>query len=238
MIAIGTQDVDALIDIVVEMTTPPADLDIAQLRANIETWLNRYLLVGVGQLDMSGIMSSGMALLHDNRLMLPADLALLFRVLLRLQGLGRGVGTEVRVTELLAALRREDAGERFEPARIARGVGRSVAKLGAPSRERSRRPPSDPSSRSVRARSASTSRSTTPTTPIDRLVDGLVTAASVMAGAQLISRRAGPTIGSFSLPGLVAAGVGVVTWRHLVAQRSAQRTWVSRARGHDRVRGA
>jgi ubiquinone biosynthesis protein len=66
---------------------------------------------------------------------------------------------------------------------------------------------------------------------IDRLVDGLVTAASVMAGAQLISRRAGPTIGSFSLPGLVAAGVGVLTWRHLVAQRSAQRTWVSRARG-------
>ena len=31
-----------------------------------------------------------MQLLHDHKLVLPADLALLFRVLLRLQGLGRG----------------------------------------------------------------------------------------------------------------------------------------------------
>ena len=65
---------------------------------------------------------------------------------------------------------------------------------------------------------------------IDRLVDGLVTAASILAGAQLISRRASPMVGSFSLPGLVAAGVGVVTWQRLVARRREQSSWVTRAR--------
>ena len=47
------------------------------------------------QLDMAAIIDSGMELLHRHQLVLPADLALLFRVLLRLQGLGRGVGLQL-----------------------------------------------------------------------------------------------------------------------------------------------
>ncbi len=65
---------------------------------------------------------------------------------------------------------------------------------------------------------------------VDHLVDGLVTAASVLAGAQLIARRAGPTLAGVSIPGLVAAGVGVMTWQRLVARRETTRSWVTRAR--------
>jgi hypothetical protein len=79
VIAVGTRDVDALVDVVVEMTTPPPSIDMKELRADIEAWLNRYLLVGVGQLDMPAIIDSGMAILHRHKLVLPADLALLFR---------------------------------------------------------------------------------------------------------------------------------------------------------------
>ena len=70
VIAIGTQDVDSLIDVILELTTPPPSVDLRELRSDIETWLNRYLLIGVGQLDMNAIMSSGMKLLHDHRLVL------------------------------------------------------------------------------------------------------------------------------------------------------------------------
>jgi ubiquinone biosynthesis protein len=62
---------------------------------------------------------------------------------------------------------------------------------------------------------------------VDRLVDGLVTAASVLAGAGPVSRRASPMVGPFSLPGLIAAGVGVLTWQRLIARRG-ERSWVSR----------
>ena len=65
---------------------------------------------------------------------------------------------------------------------------------------------------------------------VDHLVDGLVAAASVLASAQLVSRRTAPTIGPISVPGVVAAGVGVFTWQRLVRRRRAHKTWVSRAR--------
>jgi ubiquinone biosynthesis protein len=229
VIAIGTNDIDSLIDVVLEMTTPPPGVDIRELRASLETWINRYLLIGVGQLDMNGIVSSGMKLLHEHKLVLPADLALLFRVLLRLQGLGRGVGTEVRVTELLQPYVHKMLAERFDPRRIARHLGRSarnwdhfLATL-----------PDQLESILEQARTGTLGvdfRIHDPDRSIDRLVDGLVTAASLMAGAQLISRRASPMVRGFSLPGLVAAGVGVVTWQRLIAKRHPQRSWVSRTR--------
>jgi len=126
VIAVGTRNVDALIDVVVELTTPPPEADLVALRSDIELWLNRYFLAEVAQLDINGIMRTGMALLHDHQLVLPADLALLFRVLLNLQGLGRGVGTEVRVSELLRPYLAQMMADRFDPRRLARQVGRSV----------------------------------------------------------------------------------------------------------------
>ena len=134
VIATGTQDVDALTDVIVEMTTPPADIDVAHLRDEIDTWLNRYLLVGVGKLDMAGIIDSGTELMHANGLVLPADLALLFRVLLRLQGLGRTVGTELRVTELLTPYVHEMMAKRFDPRRLAHQAARAARELGAAGR--------------------------------------------------------------------------------------------------------
>jgi ubiquinone biosynthesis protein len=73
---------------------------------------------------------------------------------------------------------------------------------------------------------------------IDHLVDGLVTSASVLAGAQLVARRAGPTIGGVSIPGLVVAGVGAMTWQRLIARRETTRSWVTRARDLARAKRA
>jgi ubiquinone biosynthesis protein len=229
VIAVGTRDVDALVDTFVELTTPPPGIDMRDLRADVEMWLNRYLLVGVGQLDMTAIVSSGMDLLHRHKLVLPADLALLFRVLLRLQGLGRGVGMEVRVTELLQPYVSKMMADRFSPKRIAHNVTRAarswehlVSGL-----------PEDIQAVLEQLRTGNLGvdfRVRDPDHAVDHLVDGVVTGASVLAGAQLISRRAGPLVGGLSVPGLIAAGVGIVTWRRLVARRETTRSWVERAR--------
>jgi ubiquinone biosynthesis protein len=235
VIGIGTRDVDSIVDVIVEMTTPPATVDMNELRSDIEAWLNRYLLGGVGHLDMATIMDTGMQLLRDNHLILPADLALLFRVLLRLQGLGRGVDTDVRVTELIEPYVKKMLAERFDPKRVVRHVSRTVRgwdHLAASL-------PGDIEGilQQIRAGQLGVDfRIHDPDGSVDHLVDGLVASASVLAAAQLISRRTGPTIGSVSLPGLAAAGIGVLTWQRLVRRRREHRTWVSRAREMAAVR--
>jgi ubiquinone biosynthesis protein len=229
VISAGTNDVDGFIDVIVEITTPPPTVDMSKLRSQIEVWMNRYLLISVGHLDMTGIMSSGMQLLHDNGLVLPADLSTLFRAMLQLQGLGRELDTEVRVTELLQPYMKHLLAERFDPRRLARHAGRTI-------RGWDRLAASLPGEieeivQQIRAgRLAIDFRVHDADGAVDNLVDGLVAAASVLGSAQLFSRRTGPNVGPVSLPGLVAAGVGVLTWQRLVRRRRERRTWVSRAR--------
>ena len=236
VIATGTHDVDALTDVIVEMTSPPADIDIAHLRDEIDLWLNRYLLVGVGKLDMTGIINSATELMHANGLVLPADLALLLRVLLHLQGLGRAVGTELRVSELLAPYVNEMMAKRFDPRRMAhqavraaRDWERLVAQF-----------PQDARAILAQIRAGSLGvdfRVHDADQRVDQLVDGLIAAASILASAQLVSRRTPPTVASFSIPGMIAATVGVLTWQRLAAARSSHRSMVSRARQLARLRG-
>ena len=229
VIAIGTRDVDSLIDVVLELTTPPPGVDLAELRASIETWLSRYLLVSVSDLDVHAIMTSGMELLHRHKLVLPADMAMLFRVVLRLQGLGRGVGTEVHVPELLQPYVNQMMAERFDPRRVVRQASRSVHSWdhflsGLPDQLQTVLDQARTGNVGLDFRLHDADHA------IDRLVDGLVAAASVMAGGQLMSRRTSPMLGPFSVPGLVAASVGVLTWRRLVSQRKTKQSWVTRAR--------
>jgi ubiquinone biosynthesis protein len=229
VIAAGTNDVDAFIDVIIEITTPPPTVDMTRLRTDIDAWLNRYLLIGVGHLDMAAIINTGMQLLRANGLVLPADLSLLFRVMLQLQGLGRALDTEVRVTELLEPYMKKLLAERFDPRRAARHAGRTF-------RGWDRLASSLPGDiedivQQVRAGRLSIDfRIHDSDGAVDHLVDGLIASAAVLASAQLISRRTGPNIGALSLPGAVAAGVGVLTWQRLVRRRREHKTWVSRAR--------
>ena len=229
VIAIGTQDVDSLVDVILEMTTPPPSVDIDELRSDIEMWLNRYLLVGVGHLDVAAIMDSGMALLRENKLVLPADLVLLFRVLLRLQGLGRGVQTEVRVTELLEPYVKSMMAERFDPRRVARHFVRTARGWDHLASIAPRRHP-----RSAQADPRRSGRSRLP----DPRPGRLDRPSRRRPGRRCVGARGGAAdrtpIGAdrrgVSGPGLVAAGVGLVTWQRLVRRRREHRTWVTRMR--------
>ena len=229
VIAIGTRDVDHLTDVVIQMTNPPPSVDVVQLRGDIDLWLTEYFMTDVAHLDMPAIVDSGMSLMHAHGLVLPADLALLFRVLLRLQGLGRSVGTDVRVTQLLDPYLGRIMADRFNPKRIAAHAVRTARSwehlidslpdqvLATLERVRTGELGVD-----FRVRDVDQG--------IDRLVDGLLAAASILGAAELISRKAPPTIGGFSLPGLVAVGIGTVTWQRLAMKRSSHQTLLQRAR--------
>ena len=115
------------------------------------------------------------------------------RPLLR-RGLGRGVQTEVRVTELVEPYLHQIMAMRFDPRRIARQVGRAVRSWdhfisGLPDDLRAILEQIRTGTVGIDFRIHDVDHA------VDRLVDGLVTAASIMAGAQLISRRTAPLVG-------------------------------------------
>jgi ubiquinone biosynthesis protein len=62
----------------------------------------------------------------------------------------------------------------------------------------------------------------------DRLTDGLLGSASLLASAQLLSRGTGPRIGPVSAPGAIALAVGILTWRRLVRGRAGYQSSLSR----------
>ena len=203
------------------MTTPPPDVDVTQLRADIDIWLNRYFLSGLGHLDVTAILTSWTEMMHEHQLMLPADLAVLLRVLLRLQGLGRAVGTEVRITELLTPYLHQMLAARFDPERIARRAVRTARAW-------------DHLIQTLPEQiAASLERLRSGQVGVDfrvRDVDGLLASASLLAAAQLIARRAGPTIGGVSVPGLGVVAVGASVWARLATKRQGHKSVVQRAR--------
>ena len=229
IIAGVARDDESVADIVIEMTTPPPGTDLQALRADIEVWMNRYLLAEVSHLDVAGIISGGVQVIHRHKLVLPSDLALLLRVLLRLQGLGQGLGAEGRLTELMTPYVQQIAVKRFDPRRIGQRAAR-----GARAWERLFEDFPD----EIRAildqvrtgQLAVDFRVRDVDGAVDALIDGLIASASILASAQLIGRRSGPVVAGISLPGLVAAGVGVATWQRLAARRKGHQGVVSRTR--------
>jgi len=153
----------------------------------------------------------------------------LFRVMLRLQGLGRAVHTDVRVTELLSPYIERMLAERFAPARIAKHAlrtGRAWDHL-------IQTLPEEVQATFERIRTGELGvdfRVRDVDGAIDRLVDGLLASAAILAAAELISRRAGPTIGGISIPGLAVVGVGATTWARLAAKRQGHQSVLQRAR--------
>jgi ubiquinone biosynthesis protein len=228
LLAVGSRDVDELTDIVIELTHAPADLDVDRLNGQIGTWLNRYLGGSIADLDMVGAANAGMQILHSDRLSFPGDLALLLRVLVRLQGLGRALGAQVSLTELLQPYLRKMAVDRLDPRTLGRRAVRTLRSwqrilADAPQTIR-------PLLQHLKDGTVHVELDIHDADGVaDRLTDGLLGSASLLASAELLSRGTGPRIGPVSAPGAIALAVGILTWRRLIRQRADYQSALSRA---------
>ena len=229
LMAVGSRDVEEITDIIIDITHAPADLDTDRLSGQIGTWLSRYLGGSVANLDLVGMVNSGMQIMHSNRLTFPSDLALLFRVFVQLQGLGSSMGATVSLTELLQPYWEQMTVDRLNPISVGR---RALRTLRSWERLLAAAPANlQPILRQLRDGTIGVEfRIHDADGVTDRLVDGILAAASILASAELIGRRTGPRIHDVSIPGAIALSVGVVTWRRLQANRVGHRSSFSRIR--------
>lgn len=227
LFAVSRKSVDDLTDSVIEITRAPADIDIEALRGDVDLWLGQYLVGSVSDFDTAGMLRSGAAILRRHRLTFPSDLALLFRVLLRLQGLGQQLGTSESLTDLLEPYLQQMSVERLDPRRLGHRVLRTARSwdrlfTSLPDDVRKVLGQLRAGSISVEFKVHDTDGS------VPQLVDGILAGASILAASQLLSRRTGPTLAGVSLPGVVSVAVGVVTWHRLQMQRPGYRKALTR----------
>lgn len=226
VLALGLQDAEAFSSILIEITDPPASADMAQLRADLGGWFDRYINVGVGRIDVRAMIGRAMELLHHHGLVLPADFILLIRVLLQLQGLSNAVGVNLNVEEILAPYVRRIVISRLDPRRVARGVASTSLRW----RQLVSSLPDDLSEmiKSVRQGTITVNFSVhDPDNLTENVVDGLVSAAALMSSAQLISRDTPPKIAGVSVPGAVAIGIGAASWARMAHRRRSGFSLVS-----------
>jgi ubiquinone biosynthesis protein len=173
------------------------------------------------------MLRSGSGILRRHHLTFPSDLALLFRVLLRLQGLSQQLGTEVSISELLDPYLRRMTIEHLDPRRLAERVVRT-----AKSWDRLFTTLPDDVRKvfeQIRAGAVSVDFKVHDVdASVPQLVDGLMASASILAASQFMSRRTGPFVLGVSLPGAFSAAVGVLTWRRLLVNRPGYRTAATR----------
>ena len=227
LLAVSKKSVDGVTDAVIEITKAPADVDVDALRGDIDLWLSQYLKGGIADLDTAGMLRSGSTVLRTHRLTLPSDLALLFRVLVRLQGLGQQLGTAESISELLQPYLHKMVLERLDPRRLAQRVART-----AKSWDRLFTSLPDDVRKvlgQLRAGSVSVEFKVHDTDgAVPQLVDGILASASILAASQLLSRKTGPTVAGVSIPGVISVAVGVVTWHRLQMKRPGYRNAVNR----------
>lgn len=96
----------AVVDVLTDWTGDGQGVNLSQLETEIEAFVDQYHGVPLAQLQLGQMLGDVTALLREHHLALPADLALLIKAFITLEGMGRGLDPEFHMaTEALPMLR-------------------------------------------------------------------------------------------------------------------------------------
>ncbi|VEW10657.1 Probable ubiquinone biosynthesis protein UbiB [Brevibacterium casei] len=223
--AVVGRDVSGLTDVIIVVCNAPASTDVKDLEMAIDKWMAQYLPedTASADIDLSAAMNACMQLLHEKELSFPSDLAMLVRVMARLEGFGIQIGSTVTMEEYLGPYLREHAKKENSPQRLFERFVRSTSNW----TRMASGLPRDLEILVQQLRNGDTRLEINLRDPdelTDKLVDGLMASSSLLAASQLLANRTGPTIRGVSIAGLAAAGLAAVTWRNLSVRRTSHVT--------------
>jgi ubiquinone biosynthesis protein len=101
-------------------------VDEQALTVEIEAFVDQYSSLAVKDLSLTDMMTDLMALLRDHNLILPADLALLIKAYITLDGLGRHLNPEFNTLVFAAPYLQEIMMDRYRPEAITRRGWRNL----------------------------------------------------------------------------------------------------------------
>ncbi|CAK8997448.1 Probable protein kinase UbiB (Ubiquinone biosynthesis protein UbiB) [Durusdinium trenchii] len=118
-LAIVRNNVDRATAVVLEMGNPAQSVETVMLRADIQDFIETYYGVQLEQLRIGPLLSDFVNILASHGLRCPADLMLLIRAIVTLEGVGRKLDPEFNLAAELAPFIERVVRQRYDPKRIA-----------------------------------------------------------------------------------------------------------------------
>ena len=127
--AVWQHDAERLAVLVTEVAVAQRPVDLAELARDLEEMLDAYSDVPIGRLSMAEIFDSVTAAVSRHRLKLPADLLLLIKAVVTIEGVGRQLDPEFRMVAHAVPVVQRLTIAQHRPAALTRravGAGRQV----------------------------------------------------------------------------------------------------------------
>lgn len=125
-LAITRQDVHSAVELIEVLGRPAEPIDQPLLRAEISDFVRSYYGISLERLNVGNMLSDFVAILSRHSIRCPADLMLLIRALVTLEGAGRDLDPHFNLAEHLAPFVAQVVRERYSPQRV---IGRMYGEV-------------------------------------------------------------------------------------------------------------
>lgn len=209
------RDTRLLLDAVVQLGEIPPDFDRTELKNDLLTFVDEYGDQSMDQFDLSGAMEEMTTIIRRHRIILPARVSMLLKMLVMLEGTAQQLSPQFSLAELLLPYRAAAVKRRLSPLRFWR-------RLQATHRDWSRLLeafPADALDILNRLRRGSMDihlQHRRLDSIVNRLVMGILTAALFVGSASLWSNSVRPLLWDVSVPGALGCGLAVVLGINLI----------------------
>ncbi|QEE62651.1 phosphotransferase [Salinibacterium sp. dk2585] len=214
LIAFTRRNPEALTAALLDLSVTKGHADLHELRDAMASFVSTYAGLPLSEIKFTHLLQELLAIVRQQRLQLPREIALVFKVLITVEGIGTQLDPDFDLIGVLTPFVRRLIKQRLSAAAIARRVAEASADTGAlllelPSRLRRILETVDRGGIEVHLRAAELEPLVTRTERIgNRLVAGLITAALINGVGEIVvsEKRWRSWEG-----GLMGAGVTVVT---------------------------
>ncbi|MDQ5896324.1 MAG: hypothetical protein RLZZ592_1250 [Pseudomonadota bacterium] len=115
MLGMVRRDPEAIVEVLLEWTDDAGRTDLEALQQDVIAFVDQYRGTALAKLSLGGMMNDVTAILREYRLALPADLALLVKTFITLEGLGRSLAPDFHMTTEAEPLLEAAVRARYSP---------------------------------------------------------------------------------------------------------------------------
>ena len=129
LIGIDHQDADRLVDVFLDLGVTRKRIDRASVRRDINGLLSTYWGLPLGELKITALLNDVYSIMRRHRMHLPANLALLLKTVIMIEGLGIALDPDFYLPKVLTPYTERLVLRQYSPFRWIRSFGRSSLEL-------------------------------------------------------------------------------------------------------------